>query len=81
MTGKRAQSGNSFLINIGRGIRWQSHRRSPTVAPVTTDSSDWQTVNKALWDERVPIHVDSAFYDISAIKDGFDPLRGFEIDE
>ncbi|PWI44638.1 class I SAM-dependent methyltransferase [Streptomyces sp. ICBB 8177] len=34
-----------------------------------------------MWDERVPIHVASDFYDLEAFKAGRDALRGFEVDE
>ena len=42
---------------------------------------DWRGLNKALWDERVPIHVGSPFYDVAGFRAGGDPLRSFELDE
>ena len=37
--------------------------------------------NRALWDERVPIHVESDFYDVRGLAGGSRPLRPFELDE
>lgn len=47
----------------------------------TGASEDWRATNHAMWDERVPIHTRSDFYDLAAIRSGQDALRGFEIDE
>ena len=38
----------------------------------------WRELNQANWDERVPTHVDSDFYDIPGFLAGADPLRDFE---
>jgi len=38
-------------------------------------------VNRAWWDERVPIHVGSAFYDVDGFRAGGYSLRPFEVDE
>ncbi|WOX23029.1 class I SAM-dependent methyltransferase [Streptomyces solicathayae] len=43
--------------------------------------SDWRDANRARWDERVPIHVASDFYDLASFRDGKEALRDFEIDE
>ncbi|MEU5992576.1 class I SAM-dependent methyltransferase [Spirillospora sp. NPDC047418] len=43
--------------------------------------ADYVTVNKALWDERVPIHVASDFYDVAGFKAGGQTLRDFELAE
>lgn len=37
--------------------------------------------NRAFWDERVPIHVGSGFYDVEGFKAGANTLRPFEIEE
>ena len=37
--------------------------------------------NRAMWDERVPIHVGSDFYDVAGFKAGRVGLEAFEIDE
>jgi SAM-dependent methyltransferase len=37
--------------------------------------------NRAWWDERVPIHVGSAFYDVDGFRAGGSSLRPFEIEE
>ncbi|MBA9004503.1 class I SAM-dependent methyltransferase [Thermomonospora cellulosilytica] len=42
---------------------------------------DYITVNKALWDERVPIHLASDFYDVAGFKAGGQALREFELAE
>ncbi len=38
-------------------------------------------LNRALWDERVPIHVASAFYDVAGFKAGRSTLEAFEAAE
>jgi SAM-dependent methyltransferase len=43
--------------------------------------ADYVTVNKALWDERVSIHVASDFYDVAGFKAGGQTLRDFELAE
>jgi SAM-dependent methyltransferase len=43
--------------------------------------SDWRETNRANWDERVPIHVASEFYDVASFKAGQERLRPFEISE
>jgi hypothetical protein len=42
---------------------------------------DYRSVNRALWDERVPIHVQSEFYDVAGFKAGGLRLRDFELGE
>jgi len=37
--------------------------------------------NREYWDERVPIHVGSRFYDVDAFRRGADTLRPFEVEE
>jgi SAM-dependent methyltransferase len=46
-------------------------------------SEDWQKLNRAHWDERVPINVASEFYDVEGFIDGshHTTLQPFEIDE
>lgn len=39
---------------------------------------DWRDANRAMWDERVPLHVASDFYDLDAFRRGKDSLRDFE---
>ncbi|MEU5425424.1 class I SAM-dependent methyltransferase [Streptomyces olivoreticuli] len=41
----------------------------------------WRQANHALWEERVPIHTGSDFYDLAGFREGRDDLRGFELDE
>ncbi|MDV9192651.1 class I SAM-dependent methyltransferase [Streptomyces sp. SR27] len=42
---------------------------------------DWREANRARWDERVPIHAASAFYDLDTFRAGKDALRDFELAE
>lgn len=41
----------------------------------------YRDTNRALWDERVPIHVDSEFYGVDQFLAGQSKLRFFEFDE
>ncbi|MEU1347950.1 class I SAM-dependent methyltransferase [Streptomyces sp. NPDC005775] len=43
--------------------------------------ADWREANRAMWDERVPIHADSDFYDLDSFRAGKDALRDFELAE
>jgi SAM-dependent methyltransferase len=44
----------------------------------TGEASDWRALNRANWDDRVPIHVASSFYDLAEFRAGADTLRPFE---
>jgi SAM-dependent methyltransferase len=44
-------------------------------------SDDWLQLNMRAWDERVPIHVSSDFYDVEGFKAGAPAVQPFEIDE
>jgi SAM-dependent methyltransferase len=48
-----------------------------------TDDADpeWLVLNRRAWDERVPLHVRSAFYDTETFLAGRSSLRAFEVDE
>jgi SAM-dependent methyltransferase len=43
--------------------------------------SDWRETNREWWDERVPLHVDSALYDVDGFLAGTTRLHAFEIEE
>lgn len=43
--------------------------------------TEWLETNKAMWDERVPIHAASEFYDQDAFRGGKDEIRDFEAAE
>jgi ubiquinone/menaquinone biosynthesis C-methylase UbiE len=43
--------------------------------------TEWIETNKAMWDERVPIHAASDFYDQDAFRAGRDEIRDFEAAE
>lgn len=47
----------------------------------TPETGEWFEANRALWDERVPIHVGSDFYGVDAFRAGRSTLQPFEIDE
>jgi SAM-dependent methyltransferase len=42
---------------------------------------DWRELNRAMWDERVPLHVESGLYDVAGFKKGKSSLRAFEEEE
>ncbi|MEU2940603.1 class I SAM-dependent methyltransferase [Nocardiopsis alba] len=44
----------------------------------TPTPDDWLSINRANWDERVPLHVASDFYDLEGFRAGEDALRDFE---
>src|SRR4051794_17521602 len=43
--------------------------------------TSWFDANRAMWDERVPIHVGSDFYDVDAFRADPDRIRPFEAEE
>jgi SAM-dependent methyltransferase len=43
--------------------------------------SGWVDLNRRMWDERVPIHVASEFYDVGGFKAGEPQVQPFEVDE
>lgn len=45
------------------------------------DPANWRATNRANWDERVPIHLASDFYDVPGFVAGDDALRDFELAE
>lgn len=44
-------------------------------------SDEWIAANRAMWDERVPLHAASALYDQDGFRAGRDEIRGFEAAE
>ena len=46
-----------------------------------TKKKKWIETNRAWWDERVPGHAKSKFYDLKSFRKGRDDLRPFEADE
>ena len=49
--------------------------------PDAADPRDWRALNRALWDERVPVHTGSEFYDVPGFLAGAEVLRPFELAE
>lgn len=45
------------------------------------EAVDWRGLNRANWDDRVPIHLASEFYDLDGFRAGRDSLRPFEAAE
>lgn len=43
--------------------------------------ADWREANRRRWDDLVPVHLASGFYDVDAFRAGQDSLRDFEPDE
>lgn len=43
--------------------------------------AEWFDANRSMWDERVPIHVASDFYDVAAFRAHPDRIRPFEVAE
>jgi SAM-dependent methyltransferase len=46
-----------------------------------TYPAGWVDANRRMWDERVPIHVRSDFYDVEGFKAGRPALEPFEVEE
>lgn len=44
----------------------------------TSEPQGWLSTNRANWDERVPLHVASDFYDLDGFRAGNEALRDFE---
>jgi hypothetical protein len=60
----------------------QPARRSGYAAAVTDgDAVDWRGLNLANWNDRVPVHLASEFYDIKEFLAGASSLRPFETAE
>jgi SAM-dependent methyltransferase len=59
------------------GGRWIQVERAGPKEP----RGEWFEANRANWDERVPIHVGGAFYDVEGFLAGGDRLRPFEVSE
>lgn len=49
--------------------------------PLVSWADQWRELNRALWDERVPIHVDGSFYDVDAFIAGESRLLPSELEE
>ena len=45
------------------------------------EAIDWRALNHANWDDRVPVHLASSFYDLAGFRAGADTLRPFELGE
>ncbi len=54
---------------------------TPAGDPISHEGEDWVACNRAAWDERVGIHLGSAFYDNDSFRAGRSSLRSFELDE
>jgi len=45
---------------------------------VEGDGVDWRALNRANWDDRVPVHLASSFYDLAGFRAGAQTLQPFE---
>ena len=45
------------------------------------DAVDWRGLNRANWDDRVPVHLASEFYDLEGFRAGASSLQPFEMAE
>ena len=45
------------------------------------NTASWRELNRANWDDRVPVHLASAFYDLDGFRAGASSLRPFETAE
>lgn len=45
------------------------------------DGVDWRALNRANWDDRVPVHLASSFYDLAGFRAGASTLQPFEVAE
>lgn len=45
------------------------------------DGVDWRALNRANWDDRVPVHLGSSFYDLAGFRAGASTLQPFEVSE
>ena len=61
----------------GRGA-WRAHYAAGVS---DEDAVDWRGLNRANWDDRVPVHLASEFYDLEAFRSGASSLRPFEAAE
>lgn len=50
-------------------------------SPAMQHTDEWFEANRRMWDERVPIHVDGAFYDVDGFRRGRMALQPFEIED
>jgi hypothetical protein len=48
---------------------------------VAGDGVDWRALNRANWDDRVPIHLASSFYDLAGFRAGASTLQPFQVSE
>jgi SAM-dependent methyltransferase len=57
-------------------------RQASYAAGVTgSDADSWRDLNRANWDDRVPVHLASDFYDLDGFRAGASSLRPFETAE
>jgi SAM-dependent methyltransferase len=42
---------------------------------------DWRALNRANWDDRVPVHLASSFYDVAGFRAGASTLQPFQVSE
>jgi SAM-dependent methyltransferase len=80
----RAPSMGSGANRINRSPTARGSFRLPRVEAgdqSETAAVDWRGLNRANWDDRVPIHLASEHYDLGGFRAGRDSLRPFELAE
>ena len=55
--------------------------RGRYAAGVEDGEIDWRALNRANWDDRVPVHLASSFYDLPGFRAGASTLQPFEVAE
>lgn len=78
--GPRFRGNAAEVSRAETGVR-AGHRRCYVAGMADSDGAEWRELNRANWDDRVPVHLASEFYDLDAFRDGADPLRAFESGE
>src|SRR4028118_1833325 len=71
----RRRPGGSGQAPTGRGPATDGRRT------MSEWREEWREANRESWDERVPIHTSSGFYDVASFKAGQERLQPFEVSE
>jgi SAM-dependent methyltransferase len=70
------------MLTAVMGMAVQPERRAGYASGVADgDAVDWRALNRASWDDRVPVHQASDFYDLDGFRAGASSLRPFEVAE
>ena len=64
-----------------RRVHREIHGAPSLRSPAVPDMDERIAANREMWDERVPIHVGSDFYDVESFRAGRISLQPFEVEE